>query len=96
LARNCKKKREIWLLYDKKESGKQAVSYNDSVEEALCFGWIDGVLKSISKRQYVRRFSPRREKSSNWSAPNKKRLKRMLESGKVSKHGMKFIPDDVR
>lgn len=83
LTQNGGKKREIWLVYFKKESGKQTMSYNDSVEEAICFGWIDGVFKSISKEQYVRRFTPRKTTGSNWSAPNRKRAKKMLDANRV-------------
>ena len=92
---NGRKKREIWLVYFKKESGKQVMSYNDSVEEAICFGWIDGVFKSISKEQYIRRFTPRKATGSNWSVPNRKRARKMLAANLVSRRGLEVMPVDL-
>ncbi len=54
---------EIWVVYYKKDAGKQGVSYEDSVEEALCFGWIDGIIKKIDAQRCARRFTPRKPKS---------------------------------
>ncbi|MBO4798626.1 MAG: hypothetical protein J5494_07670, partial [Candidatus Methanomethylophilaceae archaeon] len=52
---------EIWLVYSTKESGDGCIPYNDSVEEALCFGWIDSTLRRIDSDHYARRFTPRRK-----------------------------------
>ncbi|MGC9444121.1 MAG: YdeI/OmpD-associated family protein [Candidatus Methanospirareceae archaeon] len=69
--------KEIWLIYPKKSSGKPRISYNDAVEEALCFGWIDSTVKSIDEEHTAQRFSPRNPQS-NFSQANKERLKWLL------------------
>lgn len=71
------KNKEIWLVYPKKSSGKKRISYNDAVEEALCFGWIDSTVKSINEDNSAQRFSPRNPKSG-YSQANKERLKWLL------------------
>lgn len=74
LEKNFDKEKEIWLIYPKKSSGKWRIPYNDAVEEALCFGWIDSNVKTIDKENSAQRFSPRNPKSS-YSQANKERLK---------------------
>ncbi len=64
----------VWLIYPKKHSGKKKIPYNDAVEEALCFGWIDSVHKTLDQDHTMQRFSPRREGSS-FSQSNKERLR---------------------
>ncbi len=92
LEKNHDRVAEIWLLYAKKSSGKKRVSYSDAVEEALCFGWIDGVLKPVDENFYAQRFSPRRA-GSKWSALNRGRYARLLREGKVAKAGLERQPD---
>jgi len=70
---NFEKEKEIWLVFPKKESGENSLSYNDSVEEALCFGWIDSTVKVLDSLHRVQRFSPRR-KGSGYSRANIERL----------------------
>lgn len=82
LKQNYKTAREIWLIYYKKETGKPRILYNDAVEEALCFGWIDSTVKSLDKERTVQRFSPRNPKSA-YSQANKERLRAMVGQGKV-------------
>lgn len=82
LERNFEKAKEIWLVYPRKSSGKKRIIYNDAVEEALCFGWIDSTLKSADKDNSIQRFSPRNPKSS-YSQPNKERIKWLLEHNMV-------------
>jgi len=82
LAQHFETEPEIWLLFPNKATGKPRISYNDAVEEALCFGWIDSIVKSAKPGWVAQRFSPRKT-SSNWSQPNKERLKRLLKAGKV-------------
>ena len=79
---NFEKKDEIWLEYPKKETGKKRISYNDAVEEALCFGWIDSTVRSLDKETTIQRFSKRR-KNSTYSQPNKERLKWLSENGMI-------------
>lgn len=70
-------KKEIWLVRYKKVTGKQTVNYQDSVDEALCFGWIDGMEKGIDTERYATRFTPRRSKSA-WTTTNMARYKMLL------------------
>lgn len=74
LEDNFDSEKEIWLVFPKKTSGKPRISYNDAVEEALCFGWIDSIVRSLDEDSSIQRFSPRNHKSS-YSQPNKERLK---------------------
>lgn len=87
--------REIWLIYYKKSSGKTGISYEESVEEALCFGWIDGAIKGIDLETYAGRFTPRRAKSS-WSDSNRVRVARLLRDGRMTEAGIKVLPSDLR
>ena len=58
LQRNHQNSNEIWLVFSKKNSGKVSVSYDDAVEEALCFGWIDSIVKGLDDKRYIQRFTP--------------------------------------
>jgi len=73
LQQNFSIETEIWLVYAKKSSGEQRIPYNDAVEEALCFGWIDSTNKSLDKNHTIQRFTPRKAKSK-YSQPNIERL----------------------
>ena len=73
---------EIWLVYYRKETGKPRIPYNDAVEEALCYGWIDSIVKNLDAERNVQRFSPRKLQSQ-YSQTNKERLKRLITQGKV-------------
>src|SRR4030095_5062046 len=84
------KAKEIWLVYYKKSSGKKRIPYNDSVEEALCFGWIDSIMKPVDEISFAQRFSPRR-KNSALSELNKERVRRLIKSGKMTKAGLDSI-----
>lgn len=81
---------EIWLIYYKKNSGKPRIPYNDAVDEALCFGWIDSILKPIDARKYAQRYSPRR-KTSKLSDMNRERVRRLTKSGLMTKAGLDAI-----
>lgn len=94
LEKNHGREKEIWLIYYKKHTDKQRVPYEDAVEEALCFGWIDSTVKTIDKDKYAQRFSPRNPKSS-WSEPNKERLRRLIKMGKMTKAGLAKINDEL-
>jgi len=82
LTKHHKTKKEVWLVYYKKHSGKPRISYNDAVEEALCFGWIDSIVRSIDENRYAQKFTIRNPKSS-YSQANKERLKELIRQGKV-------------
>lgn len=79
-----KSEKEIWLVYHKKHTGKPRIPYNDAVEEALCFGWIDSIVKTIDEDRFAQRFSPRNPKSS-YSQANKERLRELIRRGQVAK-----------
>ena len=95
LAQHHGEKKEIWLIYYKKTSGKTGITYEESVEEALCFGWIDGAIKGIDGDTYAGRFTPRRAKSP-WSESNRVRVARLLRDGKMTEAGLAVLPADLR
>jgi uncharacterized protein YdeI (YjbR/CyaY-like superfamily) len=68
---------EIWFVFPNKSSGKKRITYNDAVEEALCFDWIDSTIKAFDKEHKIQRFTPRKPKST-YSQPNRERLKWLL------------------
>lgn len=74
LESNFERETEIWFVFPLKDSGMKAVSYNDAVEEALCFGWIDSTAKKHDEKSFIQRFTPRKSKA-NYSQPNKERLR---------------------
>ena len=82
LSSNFDEKHEIWLIYPHKSTGKPVIEYNTAVEEALCFGWIDSLRKSLDDVHSLQKFSVRREKSG-YSQPNRERLKWLLERDMV-------------
>ena len=95
LARHHADKKEIWLVYHKKTSGKTGVSYEDSVEEALAYGWIDGQMKTIDEHTYAGRFTPRKPKS-NWSESNIARVKKLLAAGRMAEPGIAVLPESFK
>ena len=94
LSDHHRAKKEIWLICYKKGSSVPSVPYHDSVEEAICFGWVDGMTKSIDDRRYGLRFTPRRTKS-NWSDSNIARVTKMLGEGKMEEAGLAAVPEEV-
>lgn len=73
---------EIWLVYYRKESGKPRLPYNEAIEEALCFGWIDSIVRTIDQQRFAQRFTPRKS-TSKYSQTNKERMKKLIKRGKV-------------
>ena len=94
LAQHYRDRKKIWLVYYKKGSGKTGISYEESVEEALCFGWIDGANKGINVETYAGRFTPRHPKSP-WSASNRARVARLLEEGRMTEAGLAVLPAEM-
>jgi uncharacterized protein YdeI (YjbR/CyaY-like superfamily) len=80
----------IWLVYAKKHTGIPSLTYNDAVEEALCFGWIDSLVHPIDDSLYKQIFTPRKPKSA-WSPLNKTRVERLIASRQMTAVGMKMI-----
>jgi uncharacterized protein YdeI (YjbR/CyaY-like superfamily) len=90
LEQNNGKQLEIWLEIRKKGSTVSGISYEDALDVALCFGWIDGKMKSVNKDIYVLRFSPRR-KNSFWSRANRQRAENLIAAGRMKKAGLAAI-----
>lgn len=87
---NYNKEKEVWLIYFKKESGEPSMKYEPSVEEALCFGWIDSTIKKLDENRFIRKFTPRKKKS-NWSELNKKRAVKLITNKRMTKIGLSKI-----
>src|SRR4029078_230604 len=85
-----KKEPGVWMIYYKKNSVKSRVPYNEAVEEALCFGWIDSIMKPIDEEKYMQKFTPRKVKSV-WSALNKKRVEQMMQQNLMADAGLAII-----
>ncbi len=92
LSKHHDKEEEIWLVYPRKRTDKPRIPYNDAVEEALCFGWIDSTVKGVDENFYAQRFSPRRSTAS-WSQQNIERLRRLVALRKMTPAGLAVIKD---
>jgi len=92
LEKNYKTEKEIWLMYPKKATGKPRIEYNDAVEEALCFGWIDSIVKKLDDDHTVQRFSPRKPKAK-YSQANIERLRDLMAKKKVIKEVAETLGD---
>lgn len=88
LKRNHARVQELWVGYHKKASGIPSITWPESVDEALCFGWIDGLRKSVDALQYQIRFSPRRP-GSVWSDVNIQRARALIDTGRMQPAGLK-------
>ena len=92
LEKNHAKETEAWVLRYKKDSGKSSVTYEEALEEALCYGWIDGRMRGVDSEKSAVRFSPRKAKS-RWSKVNKDKAEKMIAEGKMTAAGMTKIED---
>src|SRR6202043_1396175 len=88
LEQNHDRVAELWLGFYNKRTHKKSITYRKALDEALCFGWIDGVRKSINRTTYKQRFTPRKSKSY-WSAVNTRRAGELTESGRMAPAGLK-------
>jgi uncharacterized protein YdeI (YjbR/CyaY-like superfamily) len=96
LASNHGKLHELWVGFYKKKSGKGGISYQEAVDEALCFGWIDGLKKAVDDVSYTHRFTPRKPKSF-WSAVNIQRVAELKQRRRMTAPGLKaFVGRDER
>ncbi len=86
LTENAASGKEAWLIYYKKHSRKSGITHEDAVRQAICFGWIDGLIKKIDGQRTVRRFSPRKP-DSRWSALNIQRAEALIRSGEMTPAG---------
>ncbi len=82
---------EIWLIFHKRHAGVRSLTYNDAVEEALCYGWIDSVVRRLDDARYARKFTPRNA-GSKWSSANRRRYADLELRGLVAAPGLKRAP----
>ncbi len=94
LAAHGQTDKDIWVIIYKKASGKQTVTYEQLVETALCYGWIDGIMKGIDGEKYAQRFSPRRKRST-WTAANRAIAQRLIADGLMTDAGRAALPEDM-
>lgn len=92
LRKNYRTETDVWLVYNKKHTGLPRVEYNDAVEEALCFGWIDSTVRSLDLDRFAQRYSRRRARST-YSQPNIERLRVLVAEGKVAKDVLPLLPE---
>ena len=92
LASNDANNQGVWLLFYKKPAQTQCIRYAEAVEEAICYGWIDSLMKKLDEERYIRKFTPRRRKS-NWSELNKKRAGKLIGKGLMTEAGLRKIAE---
>lgn len=90
LASNHDIEFDLWLKIFKKSSNQRSLNWEEAVIEGLCWGWIDGVKKSLDNQAYLQRFTPRRS-GSNWSKRNTEHVERLLKEGRIKEPGLKHI-----
>src|SRR5919108_2326967 len=83
----------VWLVFHKGHTGQESIAYEDSVREALCFGWIDSLIRRLDDDRYARKFTPRR-RASKWSAVNRKRWLELKAAGRLTEDGLAAAPTD--
>ena len=84
--------KEVWIILYKKKFREARLSLEEAIEEALCYGWIDGQLKSVDEKRYMLRFTPRR-RNSVWSESNKRRVKRLIRDGRMTEAGLEKVAE---
>jgi uncharacterized protein YdeI (YjbR/CyaY-like superfamily) len=80
----------VWLVMFKKASGKATLDYDDAVEEGLCFGWVDSLVRRVDDERYIQLFTPRKTRSP-WAPSNKERVGRLLAAGKMAPAGVEAV-----
>jgi len=88
LKKNHSSEKEIWIIYYKKHTANTRIPYEDAVEEAICFGWIDSTVKRMDDERFMQKFTPRNKKSS-WSEHNIRRAEKMIQEGRMTEFGLK-------
>jgi uncharacterized protein YdeI (YjbR/CyaY-like superfamily) len=91
LSANHQRQSEIWLIFHKRHTGRSTIEYEDAVDEALCFGWIDSLIRRIDDDRYARKFTPRKP-DSRWSTANRKRYARLKAAGRLAPAGLRLRP----
>lgn len=93
LQKNAARSSGIWLIYHKKHTDQPRIPYDDAVEEAICFGWIDSTVRRLDDERFMQLFLPRRRTGSNWSPTNRRRAEKMLAAGLVQPAGLARIEE---
>lgn len=83
--------REVWLIFHRRRSGVKSLSYDDAIEEALCYGWIDSIVRRLDEVRYVRKFTPRKA-DSKWSTANRRRYADLASRGLLAAQGLRRAP----
>ena len=91
LARHHASEPEIWLIFHKQHTGLTSIDYKEALDEALCFGWVDSLVKRLDDRRFARKFTPRRA-DSRWSAANRKRYAELKAEGRLQPPGIERPP----
>src|ERR1700730_18418317 len=91
LAQKQDSKAEVWLTFYKRHTGQPSIAYEDAVNEALCFGWIDSLIKRLDDARYARKFTPRKA-DSRWSTANRRRYAELKSSGRMMPAGSNRAP----
>jgi uncharacterized protein YdeI (YjbR/CyaY-like superfamily) len=91
LAKHHASEPEVWLIFHKRDTGTASIAYKDALDEALCFGWVDSLVKRLDDRRYARKFTPRRT-DSRWSAVNRKRYAELKAEGRLKPPGIERSP----
>ena len=84
---------EVWLVFHKQHTGVASIEYKDALDEALCFGWVDSLIKRLDDRRYARKFTPRKA-SSRWSTVNRRRYAELKAGGRLKRPGIERPPTD--
>lgn len=84
---------EVWLVFYKQHTGQASIDYEDAVDEALCFGWVDSLIRRLDDARYARKFTPRKP-DSRWSTANRKRYAQLKASGRLMAAGLNRPPTD--
>lgn len=95
LTKNHDRERELWLIFHKTHTGKTNIPLEDAIEEAICFGWVDSLIKRIDDDRYARKFTPRKEKSA-WNERNHKRAQKMIKAGLMTDIGLAKLKSGVK
>lgn len=93
LARHHDSESEVWLIFQKVHTARLSISYSDALDEALCFGWVDSLVKRLDDSRYARKFTPRKA-DSRWSAVNRKRYAALKAGGRLQPAGIRRAPTD--
>ena len=93
LAEHHDSESEVWLVFNKRHTGRPSIAYQDALDEALCVGWVDSLVKRLDDVRYARKFTPRKL-DSKWSALNRKHYARLKASGRLKPAGLDRAPTD--